>query len=386
MFEKVLFVDDDPNILAGIQRQLRRSFTVETALGGEQALKVLSEKGPFSVVVSDLRMPGMDGIQFLACVREAAPDTVRMMLTGNADLTAAIEAVNEGHIFRFLTKPCEPQTLTNALASGVRQYQLVCAERELLEKTLRGSMKVLIGILELINPEAFGRAARITRYVKKVARALHLPDLWQIETAAALSQIGCVILPEEALKKLYRGEPLTGEEAELYAMHPSIASDLLSNIPRMETVARIIIHQEKCFDDTACGGDGQVLTGSRILKAVLDFDVLRAANVPDGEALEILTARTGEYDPSVLAALQAVLGVEPGYEKMAMSADGLMDGMIVDGDVFLQDGRLLVTKGYRVNRTLRERMRNFVRRPGIMEPIKVLVPVAMLKELSLQTN
>src|SRR5208283_5528581 len=129
---KILFVDDDPDILAGFQRQLRKTFTVETALGGEQGLKAVSEQGPFSVIVSDLRMPGMDGIRFLSCVREAAPDSVRLMLTGNADLQAAIGAVNEGHIFRFLTKPCNPQTLSNAITAGIRQYQLICAERELL--------------------------------------------------------------------------------------------------------------------------------------------------------------------------------------------------------------------------------------------------------------
>lgn len=379
---KILFVDDDPNILAGFQRQLRKTFAVETALGGEQGLISVSEKGPFAVIVSDLRMPGMDGIQFLSRVKEAAPDSVRIMLSGNADLHAAIDAVNDGHIFRFLTKPCEPQTLSNALAAGIRQYQLICAERELLEKTLRGSIKVLIGILELTNPEAFGRAGRITRLVKKIARAMRAPNLWQIETAAALSHIGCVILPEEALKKLYRGEELTGEESQLFAMHPSIASDLLSYIPRMETVAQIIINQEKSFDGSDSQENEEILPGSRILKAVLDYDKIRANNVPDGEALQIMASRAGRYDPNVLAALQMVLGVEPGYEKMGISIGGLKDGMILDADLYLLDGRLLAAKGYRVNLILRERMKNFIEKPGIMEPIRVLVPSAMAKESS----
>lgn len=379
---KILFVDDDPNILAGFERQLRKTFTVETALGGERGLIAVSAKGPFSVIVSDLRMPGIDGIQFLSRVRESAPDSVRIMLTGNADLHAAIDAVNDGHIFRFLTKPCEPQTLSNALAAGIRQYQLICAERELLEKTLRGSIKVLIGILELTNPEAFGRAARITRFVKKIAHAMQEPNLWEIETAAALSQIGCVILPEEALKKLYRGEELTGEEAQLFAMHPSIASDLLSYIPRMETVAKIIINQEKSFDTSASEEDEEILPGSRILKAVLDYDSIRANNISDGDALEIMVSRASRYDPNVLAALQMVLGVEPGYEKMDLLSGGLRDGMILNGELCLRDGRLLAAKGYRVNLILRERMKNFIEKPGIMEPIRVLVPSAMAKELS----
>lgn len=379
MAVKILFVDDDPNILDGFRRQLRQDFWVETALGAEEGLRVALEKGPFAVIVSDLQMPGMDGIEFLNQTRQLSPDSMRIMLTGNADLQTAIEAVNRGYIFRFLTKPCAPQTLKGALAAGVRQYQLVCAERQLLVKTLRGSLKVLAEILQLINPEAFGRATRITHLVKKVARAMPAPDLWHIETAAYLSQIGCVILPEEVLKKFYRGDGLTGEEAQLFSMHPLIASDLLSHIPRMETVAKIISDQDRSFDDTA---NGELLPGSRILKVVLDFDRIHATEVTDNDALEIMASRVGRYDPDVLAVLQKVLGVEPGYEKMSLPVRKLQDEMIIDDDLFLQDGRLVVVKGYRVNVTFRERIKGFVEAPGIVEPVKVLVPSEMAKALS----
>jgi response regulator RpfG family c-di-GMP phosphodiesterase len=374
---KLLFVDDDPNILAGFQRQLRKTFEIETALGGEQGLKAIAEKGPFSVIVSDLRMPEMDGIQFLQRVRKTAPDSVRMMLTGNADLRAAIDAVNQGHIFQFLTKPCDPQTLGNAILAGIRQYQLICAERELLDKTLRGSMKVLIGILELTNPEAFGRAARITRFARRIARVMGAADVWQIETAAYLSQIGCVILPEEALKKLYKGQVLTGEEAQLFAMHPSIGSDLLFNIPRMETVAEIIGNQERSFDASDPARDESVLLGSRILKAVLDFDMLKAQDISDRDALDIMELRNGKYDPSVIEALKMVLGVDAQYDKMTLLAEELKDGMILNGDLFLRDGRLLAAKGYRVNRALRERIKCHLEKPGVKEPVQVLAPSGM---------
>ncbi|MDR3566636.1 MAG: response regulator [Syntrophobacteraceae bacterium] len=382
MAAKILFVDDDPNILAGFTRKLRKNFSVETAMGGEDGLGAISEKGPFSVIVSDLRMPGMDGIEFLNRARLAAPDSARILLSGNADLQTAIEAVNRGYIFRLLTKPCEPQTLIDALTAGIGQNELICAERELLEKTLRGTLEVLVEILQLTNPEAFGRATRITDLVKKIARAMQAPDLWQIETAAHLSQIGCVILSDEAIKKSYRGEELTGEEKRLLATHPVIASELLSHIPRMKNVAKIISDQERSFQDT---GDGKVLPGSRILKAVLDLDRLHSTNIADCDALVIMASRAGRYDPNVLAALQMVLDVEPGYEKMSLSLHEVKDGMILDGDLFLRDGRLLVAKGYRVSMTLRERMKNFLEKPGIREPVRVLVPSAMAKTLSRNT-
>ncbi|MFZ0927935.1 MAG: HD domain-containing phosphohydrolase [Syntrophobacteraceae bacterium] len=379
---RVLFVDDDPNILAAFQRQLRKDFSVHTALGGEEGLKAVLEQDPFAVIVSDLRMPGMDGIQFLSRVRQDAPDSVRVMLTGNADLSKAIDAVNQGNIFRFLTKPCEQQALINTLSDGVRQYQLITAERELLEKTLRGSIKVLSEILQLVNPEAFGRASRITRYASEVASAMRVPDIWQIETAAALSQVGCVMLPESALKKLYTGQEFTGEESQLFAMHPFIASDLLSHIPRMQTIAEIIANQEKNFDGSGfpqeSKGGVDIPLGARILRVVLDFDILKSTGVSDAGAFGRLAKRPGRYDPDVLSAMRETVAARSRDEERTVRATELVDGMILADDVWILDGRMLVARGYEVNRTLRERIKNFYEKPGLKEPVRVIVPTKLL--------
>ncbi|MBD3337204.1 MAG: response regulator, partial [Candidatus Eisenbacteria bacterium] len=138
MTERILCVDDDVDILKGFQRLLRKEFKIDVAVGGAEALEILEEKGPYAVVVSDLRMPGMDGIQLLSRVRELAPETVRVMLTGKADTEAAIEAVNEGQLFRFLTKPCPVKRLSQALHAAIAQHRLLTAEKTLLERTLRG--------------------------------------------------------------------------------------------------------------------------------------------------------------------------------------------------------------------------------------------------------
>ena len=135
MSDKILFVDDEENILQSIKRELRKRFEVFTACGGTEALDVLRKDGPFAVIVSDMRMPVMDGIQLLTTVKDIYPETVRLMLTGNADQETAIEAVNKGAIFRFLNKPCPTPTLAMALALAVRQYRLITAEKELLNKT-----------------------------------------------------------------------------------------------------------------------------------------------------------------------------------------------------------------------------------------------------------
>lgn len=201
LMENIVFVDDDPHILEGFGRQFRKQFLVHTALGAEQALELIRSQGPFAVVMTDMRMPGTDGIELLRTIREIAPETVRIMLTGNADVETAMQAVNQGEIFRFLTKPCPPATIGSALEAGIRQYQLIRSEKEVLEGTLRGSLRALSDVLAVVNPEAFGRAARLKEYVLDLSRQMGVSDIWQVECSALLSQIGCVTLPDSIQKK-----------------------------------------------------------------------------------------------------------------------------------------------------------------------------------------
>lgn len=378
MEEKILAVDDEKNILDGIQRQLRKKFHIETALGPEKGLDAVLNRGPYAVVISDLRMPKMDGIQFLARVREIVPDTVRIMLTGNADLENTIQAVNEGNIFRFLTKPCARENLEKVIQLGIEQYRLITAERELLQKTLKESINVLNKVLSLVNPEAFGRSSRIKRYVKQIGEKLEVPDVWKFELAAMLSQIGCVILPEEALKKLCRGKNLTGEEAQLFDMHPMIASDLLTNIPRMKKIAEIIRYQEKHFDgngnpkDTRKGKD--IPLGARILKVALDFDLLEAKGVFKRRAIKQLQSRSGWYDPIVLDAFGKIVDDETMYIEREVMFSELKADMMLDEDISTSKGRLLITRGQEISDILLSRLKNFAKTEGVQEPIRVLIP------------
>jgi len=194
MAEKILLVDDDSNILDGYRRSLSREFLMETALGGQPALAMAAENGPYAVVVSDMRMPGMDGIQLLSKIRALSPDTIRVMLTGNADMETAVNAINEGSIFRFLNKPCSKEAMAKTLTAALVQYRLVTAEKQLLEQTLSGSLQVLTEVLSLVNPAAFSRAERARRYIHHIVTVMKLGNPWQYEVAAMLSQLGCVTL------------------------------------------------------------------------------------------------------------------------------------------------------------------------------------------------
>jgi len=378
MNEKILAVDDEKNILDAIQRQMRKKFHVETALGPEEGLAAVKQRGPYAVVISDLRMPKMDGIQFLTRVKRLTPETVRVMLTGNADLENAIQAVNEGNIFRFLTKPCSQEILEKVIQAGIEQYRLVTAEKELLQKTLKGSINVLNRVLSLVNPEAFGRSSRIKRYVKQIAEKLGVPDVWKFELAAMLSQIGCVILPEEALKKLSQGKNLTGEEVQLFDMHPMIASDLITNIPRMQKIAEMIRYQEKHFDGTGNPKDKRrekdIPLGARILKVALDFDLMEAKSVFKRKAIRQLKSRSGWYDPFILEVFEEIIDDETMYIEREVIFAELKTDMILGEDIRASNGRILITRGQEISSIMINRLNNISKSAGIQEPITILIP------------
>src|SRR6185369_15507325 len=160
MSSKILFVDDEPNVLEAYQRNLRKRYSIDTATGGELALGLMAKRGPYAVIVADMQMPGMDLVELLVQAQQQAPDSVRLMLTGNADQKTAVEAVNQGHVYQFLNKPCPPEMLALALVNAIRQHQLIMVQRELLEKTLNGSINMLTGILAATEPQSFGRGER----------------------------------------------------------------------------------------------------------------------------------------------------------------------------------------------------------------------------------
>lgn len=376
MNENILFVDDDPNVLAAFERQLRKQFNLKFALGGEQGLQVLAETGSFAVVVADMQMPGMNGIQFLSRVRANWPNTVRMMLTGHADMRTAIDAVNQGNIFRFLTKPCSKENLILALQAGLRQYQLIMAEHELLEKTLRGSLMVMGEILSMVNPGVVNRSTQIWRYTRHIAMKLQLKDLWRYDLAATLSQIGCITLPHETLDRIYAQRSLTEEEEAMFRAHPSIGCKLLINIPRLELVARMIEGQQELYSDfppleKSSPDEKIVALGAQILKVAHDFDQMILRGKAPQEAYAQLFSQKGVYNPEVLSALKDYQTERKDSKVKIMKLKDLCVGMVAEEDIRAETGLLLVPKGQEVTYTALVRLRNFAREVGIVEPFRV---------------
>jgi response regulator RpfG family c-di-GMP phosphodiesterase len=184
----------------------------------------------------------MNGIEFLVQVESLAPDTVRIMLTGNADQKTARDAVNQGHIFRFLTKPCPQEEMAPALRAGLNQYRLITAERDVLERTLNGSAKVLSDILAVHDAHAFGQSQRLREYMRAFAEHLKFKQTWDLELAAMLSKIGCVTIPQAVLERARAGRMLSGPEADMMARVPAWNRSPRSSVIKARTSTARVFH------------------------------------------------------------------------------------------------------------------------------------------------
>lgn len=377
---KILCVDDEKAVLDGISLNLRRKCAVLTASGGAAGLEILAREPEVAVIVSDMRMPGMDGATFLAQARVAAPNAVRILLTGQTETEAAVKAVNEGQIFRFLTKPCLPQTLLAAIEAAVEQHRLLTSERVLLEQTLHGSIKALTDILALTNPVSFGRATRIKGLVAELAQAVKIANPWELEVAAMLSQLWTITLPPDAVEKLYYGQVLSADEQRMVDRAPAVTDQLIRNIPRLDNVAHILAAQPKPR------GKREALEGqpdanrldlaAQILRAATDFDTLDTQGSSATLAVETMRARPLRYAPellAVLASLREGQGPRAGIREVFLSV--LCVGMVFVDDVKSRAGTLLVARGFEVTHSFLERLRNMP--PGsVKEPVRVTLKVA----------
>jgi response regulator RpfG family c-di-GMP phosphodiesterase len=376
---RVLCVDDEEKLLKAIQRSLHKRCEIHTAESGQKGLEILAEQGPFEVVVSDMRMPGMNGAEFLRHCRQQAPDTVRLLLTGFADMDTVVTAVNEGYIYRFIGKPCTGQVLYDAIMDGVKQHQLLVSEKVLLERTLKGCIKAMTEILALAAPAAFGRATRICHLALVMAQEMDFQATWQIEVAALLSQIACITLPPDTVLKYYQGKELTQDEAAMVARMPEVTETILAGIPRLEEVLAILRERDLDYapevvpDNVATGKD--ITAGARILRVANDLEALQASGQNSQRCLDILRVRKGCYDPVVLKAYEQV-NIRGGldFRVRGLTVRELRTGLLLADDVELQSGVMLVPAGQAITVGMIERLKNFSRGAVIKEPIWVQVP------------
>jgi CheY-like chemotaxis protein len=370
---KLLCVDDEPMILEGLRLHLRKAFDCSSATSGLAGLEAIAGGGPFAVVLSDMRMPGMDGARFLSRVRSLSPDSSRILLTGHADLDAAKAAVNQGQVFRFLSKPCPPEVLLEACTAGLERHRLVRAERELLEQTLRGAVRALTEVLSIASPLAFGRASRLQRRASALAAALQIPDRWQIEIAAMLSQLGWISVPDDVLARAAEGKPLDRADQEMIARVPDVTDSLLASIPRLERVRGMLMLLSRGGSSPGANEADPVITeGAAILRLVSDLDELESRGDTAQFALDTVRGRAS-YEPRLLEALDEVChaaGAEEQVREVPLQA--LEPGMVLGEGLRTRAGLLLVSRGHEVTFTLLKRLAHYPR-GTLVEVVRVIV-------------
>jgi response regulator RpfG family c-di-GMP phosphodiesterase len=382
----VLLVDDEPGVLRGYQRNIEGMFESEAVSDPLEALARLKAADKYALILSDYRMPGMTGVELLRKASEIRPNTVRMLITGYADVKTSMEAINEGSVFRMLSKPCDTNSFYKAIESGLRQHELITSEHELLEKTLNGSIQVLNDIMSVLDHDAFGRGRRIAFAAKAIAQALKAKSPWEIEVACALAEVGRVTLPADVSNKRIGFSELDGPSIKLLTRLPEFSSKLLSMIPRLEGVSQSVLYQNKNFDGSGFPEDklhGEFIPlGARILRVVNDIvlEVDKGREVP--EIIEGMLLVKGQYDPAVLGACQTIMSELSGIlsrtaedeARSYVKVSELREGSRLCSHIQSAEGMVIAHEGTIVTPAVLQRVRNFATIMKIREPIEIIPP------------
>jgi len=403
----ILLVDDEENILHALNRSLRKEgYRILTAGGGREGIAIV-EKEKISLVLSDYRMPEMDGVDFLSEVKKRSPDTVRMMLTGYADMQAVLASINRGEVYRFATKPWNDEEIRLIIRDGIRQYEMVQElwdlqeltqrqnlvlkdlntnlERKVAERTrelerLYGELernffdfvRVFTGLLELKSPYLGGHSKRVAALARRLAEGSKFPpgEVLNIEIASLLQDIGTMGFPEGLLKK--RESELDRVEKALIEQHPILGQSALSHIEKLNIVGFLIRHHHERFDGSGypdnLRGD-KIPVGSRIISIAGFFDEL--VNPPDGGegysvdgAIHVLEMERGRrFDPELVTRftdlIHSVRHEEIERDIIEIDIGELKEGMVLASDIKTKRGLLLMARGETVRSSHIDKIRRF---------------------------
>lgn len=316
---QILFVDDDPNFLASVKRLKFKDCRIRTADGADGALALLRAQGPFPVVISDMQMPGMDGITLLGQIRKEFPQTVRLLFTGHADLETAIAAVNSNNVFRFLTKPSPAHVIRSAVADAVAQYRLLRDQEELtllrkVREAMGGVIDGFVALVEARDPYTAGHQHRVVALSAAIAErmAMDADRIEGLKMASMVHDIGKLYVPAEFLN---RPGALTEAEFAIIKAHPRVGFDVLSPVDFPWPISQIVLQHHERMDGS---GYPDGLKGEQIL---LEARILAVA-----DCVEAIASHR-PYRPS--------LGIETALEEIAAKRGLLYDSRVVDACLLL---------------------------------------------------
>ncbi len=420
----LLFVDDEPNILSALRRLFRPlGYKIHTAEGGAEGLALL-EQEPVDLVISDMRMPNMDGAQFLEQVRQKWPDTMRILLTGYADVSSTIAAINKGEIYRYIAKPWDDNDITLLVKHALERKDLEQEKRRLEELTLRQndelkelnanleakvqerteevrqtmgfleiankklkesfitSIKVFANLIELREPSLAGHSRRVADHARTLAKRLNLADaeVQDVFVAGLLHDIGKIGQPDRLLVKPFA--VLAGEERNLALRHPAIGQSALMGLEQLHGAAKLIRAHHERWDGMGYpdGLSGLAIPmGARILALANEYDgvqigTLLSKRLSQSEAIAYITEGRGKrYDPQVVDVFASMMGGQgsTAVAEMAIKSPQLKAGMVLSRDLVSHEGVMLLSRDYVLNDIIIEQIRNFEHSAGRAMPIYI---------------
>lgn len=296
---RVLCVDDEPHVLESLRDSLRRHFEIVATTNGFHALKLLTDE-PCDVVLSDMRMPLLNGARFLTLAREHAPETVRVMLTGHSTLTDAVAAVNEGEIYRLLLKPCATDALIATLDEAVARHAELVRGRDLVDASTRATIRALLAVAGQVDPSGPGRARRVRQHAVDLATAAEgVAPSPELERACELLQLGAVALAPDVRAKVASATRLSREHAQELERLPELALPFVRDVPTLEPVVALLEAAMRPFVAPRAGVAGTPPSAA-VLRIAFDYELLERQGAPMETALSTMQARRGRYSLALL--------------------------------------------------------------------------------------
>ena len=369
MSARLLLVDDEENVLKSLRRQLFDQYDIEIANSGAEAVGILEQGAEFDVIMSDMRMPVMNGADFMKHARRIAPDSTRIILSGQSDLEDAITAINDGSIFLFLTKPCERKELVTSIESAIERRRLLLAEKQIVEETLFTTVKVFTDLLSAVHPAALSRATRIHQYTAAMLPHFAVEKGWQWELAALVQSVGLISVPSDTLSRIEADQELDDDQQAMLQHARELTEGLVSSIPRLEGVASLI-----ATDGPDLAEDAEIGRGRQVLQVATTFDRQICAGKSVDEARRHGLDSVDGADEALRAAVAELEPVTNAMIRRVIQVSDLRPSMVLDEDLYTNTGAMLAPQGQEVTEALAMQIQNFSRGVGVREPFRVLAP------------
>ncbi len=374
---EILIIDDNEEnrmILEVICKSL--GFKPQLAINGKNALTILEKYTP-TLVLCDLIMPELNGFEFLKKFK-ANPKwkQIPIIMVSSVDETESILKCLQQGADDYITKPFEPDILKARVDNLLSKYLYMKMEKELLDKTFSGSLKVLSDILSTLSPFLFGKSTRTRRIAKQIAEEINYPNLWEIEVSAMFYLIGCITLPPETITKLIEGRTLIALEKIMYENHPYIGYKLLNNIPRLENVSHIVFFQNKMRMSNQIPEEIQnkveeVPLGAKILHLAIEYEYISSKTTLNADIISYL--RKIETNVELLSAIEKIVVIDSGKELKKLNLSELQSGMIFASDIITVNNNKVANRWMEVTSTLLDVMKLIHSKVAIQEPIEVFV-------------